>query len=435
MKRILLMFFVLTVGLALAAPATADLKFTSKGHMKVSGLAIKNHPVDTGSSESTNAWYNMEMIITPILHVNDKIRIHGQVRIMERNFSGTSAGDLYSSGANENKYRITGDDQNNFWWERLYLSFPLLGGTFYAGRMSGGNWGHSFGDDDQNRDRLKYVRKFGHIVGVAVIEKRDEADGGLNPPNPLTVTPDFTSSANDENGFALGAVVPFSKNVIFKPLLYWVHNEDNGLDVRGWFGDFTVNYAPVTFDAEIVYIEGEIDDLNLDIEQWMFYGDLAFKSGPAEIGGGIFGVTGTDEGDDDLGTLFGIGSVWEPLLLLTSEDMGFFWDTRGVPNGSIGLSGIVVYYIRGAYSLSNDIKVDGIAAYAELHEDGANPDGELGWEIDLGFEWKFLPNISYRAEAAYWAVGDYFETDPSTYLATQDTQDVYGFRHTVRITW
>jgi hypothetical protein len=79
--------------------------------------------------------------------------------------------------------------------------------------------------------------------------------------------------------------------------------------------------------------------------------------------------------------------------------------------------------------------VDGIAAYAELHEDGANPDGELGWEIDLGFEWKFLPNISYRAEAAYWAVGDYFETDPSTYLATQDTQDVYGFRHTVRITW
>ena len=168
----------------MVAPAAADLKLTSKGYFQVQGLLLDGNPIDDKSR--TNDWYNMEMIITPTLHINDKVRIHSQVRIMERNYSGTGAGDSYGNGNEANsRYSIYGDSQNNFWVERLYVSLPVMNGDLRIGRMSGGTWGHAFGDTEQNRDRVLYIGKpFGGDVTVVFlpIEKLYENDGGLNAP-------------------------------------------------------------------------------------------------------------------------------------------------------------------------------------------------------------------------------------------------------------
>ncbi len=89
MKKIL---FGLTALFALvafvAAPAAADLKLTSKGYMQVQGMYMSGNPGDDNSR--SNDWYNMEMIVNPVLHINDKVRIFSEIRIMERNYSGTA---------------------------------------------------------------------------------------------------------------------------------------------------------------------------------------------------------------------------------------------------------------------------------------------------------------------------------------------------------
>lgn len=105
-------FILSLVSLALvafiAAPAVAELKLTTKGYMKVQGVWTSGGPTD--STEVSNAWHNMEMIIKPIFHINDKVRIFSQIRIMERNWSG-DAGRFYVSDAAEDKYNIFGDEQ------------------------------------------------------------------------------------------------------------------------------------------------------------------------------------------------------------------------------------------------------------------------------------------------------------------------------------
>ena len=178
-KFIVTLIFALAATAFVVAPAAADIKFTSKGYMQVQGLYQSGSPLKNNGFEGSNNWYNMEMVITPTLHINDKVRIIGQIRMMERNYSGTAAGDLYASQANESKYNVWGDNQNNFWLERLFISFPAFGGNFQIGRRSGGNWANAFGDSDQNRDRILYVRRFGPVTVLGLIEKRDERDGGL----------------------------------------------------------------------------------------------------------------------------------------------------------------------------------------------------------------------------------------------------------------
>jgi hypothetical protein len=42
--------------------------------------------------------------------------------------------------------------------------------------MPGGGWAYPFQNWDRNRDRIKYVRKFGPVLLIGVIEKLLEAD-------------------------------------------------------------------------------------------------------------------------------------------------------------------------------------------------------------------------------------------------------------------
>ncbi|MBW1787726.1 MAG: hypothetical protein JRK53_14065 [Deltaproteobacteria bacterium] len=167
MKKIIVtLMFALAATAFVVAPAAADIKFTSKGYMQIQGMYQNAWPVKINGYQGSNNWYNMEMVLTPTLHINDKVRIHAQIRMMERNYSGTAAGDLYATEANQDKYNVWGDSQNNFWLERLYIALPVLGGNLQIGRRSGGNWANAFADSDENRDRILYVRRIGPFTTI-----------------------------------------------------------------------------------------------------------------------------------------------------------------------------------------------------------------------------------------------------------------------------
>jgi hypothetical protein len=485
MKKFLLILTVTVVALCLAAPAMAELKLTTKGYMDVTGININNNIIDRGigagnTNDSAASWYQMEMVVDTVLHINDKVRIFGQFTVMERGWGGNSVGTNEDGGAfgnaalNQN-YR----GAHNFWWERLYLSFPLFGGTLYVGRMGGGGWAYPYQDAEDNRDRIKYVRKFGHITVLGVIEQLAEADGAVNGLNALTIAPaggdPFDTSHGDVDSYAVGAVIPFSKNILYRPLFYYIDRQNTAAaagfgGADGYTGIFMqglmIKAGPFKMDAEVNYrwtdrknvfqnpgpdrILGTIDDLGAedwDEGQWSYWIDAGVTFGPAEIALGTFFLEGTDERFNrwENRSLWGIGAEFQPLLLLTSEDCGLLWNSAGVPNGSVGLSGFEAYYLRAGYKISDSMKLTAILGYMEAdemlagsHWDGVrSADDEIGWEFDIGFEWKFMPNIKYVAEFAYLATGDYFDTFnfAGNGVGTDVSNDVWGMRHMLVINW
>jgi hypothetical protein len=506
MKKFLIVMTSVLVALAFAMPAgAADFKMTWKGYMDVTGYSVSAAPVDAGvgpglDRDSTNSWYQQELVIEPVFHINDKIRIHNKITIMERNWGGTQGGavaytpgtlDAASgtnplaslvgnpAGANATGGPI-GEDQSgahNFWWEQCYLSFPLLGGTLSVGRMPGGQWGTLYMDDEDNRDRIKYVRKFGHIVALGVIEKLEENDGGQFAGNP------FGNSDSDVDAYAVGAVIPFSKNIIYKPLLYFVDYGSGsvtlgnalaayppGFSLRA-FGaerwlflqEFLFKTGPFKFNAEIIYIWGEQYDRNVggtkdrEEKQWMWWAEGSFNFGPAEIALGHFYLQGQgDDGNEinpEINSVYGTGNMWEPLLIMFSNDIGLYNDSVGVPNSTnatawppdeVALtgSGFVGWYLRGAYKISDAMKLSAIFGICEADEmhviagqnNGRTPDKELGQEFDIQFDWNFLPNITYSAAFAYMWTGDYYDDVDGT-VGRDLSNNIYAFMHKLTIQW
>ena len=482
------------VALAFAMPAgAADFKMTWKGYMDVTGYSVSDAVVDAGvgpglDRDSTNSWYQQELVIRPTFHINDKVRIHNKITIMERAWGGTQGGavaytpgtlDANSAGALLGGANATGgplgEDQSgahNFWWEQCYVSFPLLGGTLYVGRMGGGRWGTLYMDDEDNRDRIKYVRKFGHIVVLGVIEKLEENDGGpftgLANPN--------ANSASDVDAYAVGAIIPFSKNFIYKPLFYYVNYQSGSVTLgnsiapyptfsaRGWgavrklfLNEIMFKTGPFKFNTEIVYIWGERETAagvpDVDESQWVWWAEGSFTFGPAEIALGAWFIEGQDDTvadrNPEINTLYGTGNMWEPLLIMYSNDIGLYNDSAGVWNNSglaLTASGFEGFYIRGAYKISDSMKLSaifGLVNAEEMHRGtkidstGAwtlTADDELGQEFDIQFDWKFLPNIKYTAAFGYMWTGDYYD-DSDGVFARDLSNDIYAFMHKLTIEW
>ncbi len=461
MKKILFGIVAALAIFSLVAPASADLKLTTKGYMEVNGIYISNNPADDDSR--ANDWYNMEMIVEPILHINDKVRIHSSVRIMERNWSGSgfgaASGNLYRDGAAQERYDLFGNDQNNFWVEQLYLSFPLVGGHLYVGRMSGGAYGYAFGDNTTNADRIKWVGKVGPVTLVGVYEKSAELDGGQQPPRvgTLATDPSWTASDNDIDAYGIGWVVPLGKYGLYRGLSYNIrYGNPRNFNINStdsdpvwrylWWTDIGLKFGMLSIDFAWDVSYAEVKDQQLatkvdDVEYWQnaIWGEVGVKPGPFEIYAGGFWLQGEDSDDADedsrIGAFWNVGRDYEPTLLLFSEDMGLLYAANGVVNGAygndnLGNSGFLAFHVRAGYKLTEAMKLTAIAQYVEADEMVRNNvDEEIGMEFDVGFEWKFMPNVSYKIEGAYLMPGDYFKD------VVGNDEEVYGVRNTIRVEW
>jgi hypothetical protein len=466
MKKVLIALTAVAVALAFTVPAMADIKLTTKGQMEVKGILVKKNILNRGTTDvlqndSTDAWYQQKLVIDPVLHINDKVRIHSRVTIMEREWAGGSGDDF------DQNFQGTGADfnyrgQHNLWWERCYLSFPLWGGTIYVGRMPGGSWAYQFQDSDANRDRIKYIRMFGNIMGVVVVEKLNERDGGLFPNGggaaigrTLTAAPlagdVFTQSHSDTDAYAAGVVIPFGKNINWKPLLYYIPFQSlSGYDFLILNG-LMVKFGPFQFDLEANYRMRKWDNFfpgtaNQDLEgkQITAWGEFSWRGGPFEAALGAYYIEGEDSQDatgaNKRNSMWGMGGEYQPYYLLFSEDVGLLWNSTGVGNNSVGTSGYQSAYLRGGFKISDSMKLSGVVAILQADKmlapapGAATPSKDIGTEVDLTFEWKLMDNLTYVIDAAYLKAGSYW--DDVDGVATADlSNDVYGFRHMLVISW
>jgi len=456
MKKFLIGIVAAMAIFALAAPAPAVMKITSQGYMEVNGIYISNNPINNDSR--ANDWYNMEMIVNPMLYINDNVRIISEVRIMERNWSGSgfgnSTGNQYATGAAQQKYDIFDNQQNDFWVSKLYMAFPLMGGHLYVGRMPGGSYGYAYGDSDTNADRIKWVGKVGPVTLVGVYEKSAELDGGQQAPRAgnLTGDPSWDTSDNDVDAYGIGWVVPLGKWGLYRGLSYNLRygnpqalnaaTTDHSPNWRYlWWTDVGLNFGMLKIDFAWDISWAKIKDMQLatktdDVTYWQqtVWGEVGVTPGPFEVYAGGFWLPGEDskDGNEDtrIGAFWNVGRDYEPNLLLFSEDMGLLYSTAGVPNGSIGSSGLRELHVRGGYKLTDTMKLTAVWDYVWLDQmEISGVDDAVGWEADLGFAWKFMPNVTYMIEGAYFSAGDYWK---DTY---GDNESVYGVRNTIRVEW
>jgi hypothetical protein len=468
MKKIFVAFLAVVLLVAFGAPAmAANLKLTSKGYMDVTGIWISNGLFDvfpgprTGNQDDSADWYQQELIINPVLHINEKVRIHGRFTIMERMWRGIHGGEFDGESAGmgvETNYR----SGHNFWVEQIYLSFPLFGGTLYVGRMPGGGWAYPFQNWDRNRDRIKYVRKFGPVLLIGVIEKLLEADAPVvqaigdqivGIQNDLTwsgvVGGPYDTAHNDLNAYAVGAVVPLSKSplIVWRPLFYYIDRQNTNGYTAIIMNAFMVKAGIFRMDAEVNFRwrcdrnafinDGNWRDWNA--RQWSAWFEAGVHPGPFSIVlGGMF-LEGTSQVEPwNSRSLWGVGAEFQPSLLLFSEDMGVLWNTAGVANGTGGASGYQMLYLRANYKINDTMNLYGIVGCLWAHTmwddtaDGVNHAGKfLGTEANLGFKWNFIDNISYVFEAAYLWPGDYW----NSFAGWNTNRNVFGFRHMLVIEW
>jgi len=468
MKKGFVFWMALAVAFFVAMPAMA-MKLETKGYMDVAGILVKNYVVDAGTApdqkrDATSAWYQQEMIIEPVLWVNDWVRIHNKITIMERYWNGGSGAEYDTNNFGQIAFRGGNyRSEHNFWWEQMYLSFPLYGGHLYVGRQPGGAWAYPFQDSSSNRDRIKWVGKvMGKYTVAALIEKLREGDsnlpqvsGGVGPW--LANTAAYTNSASDQDAYALGFVIPITKEFSWIPLFYYI-NEQNTITAtfpaaQGgqfldylffWSNGFKYKSGPFKLDAEVNYWKSPLQ-LTATTEQkrdqiagWL---DFAYTTGPYEIGLGGFYLQGTARkaATDKRHDVATTGEDFEPYFLTFSEDVGCLWNTTGVQSDNFGSgSGYISVYLRGGYKISDAMVLTAKAGYlraAKMDVIGTvAPSKKLGWEFDLGYEFKFMKNIKYVVDAGIFFPGKYFDNMDGN--PTQDlTNNVYGARHMLVIEW
>ncbi|MBW1787727.1 MAG: hypothetical protein JRK53_14070, partial [Deltaproteobacteria bacterium] len=198
----------------------------------------------------------------------------------------------------------------------------------------------------------------------------------------------------DQDAYAIGAVMPFSKNIILRPLWYGIRDGRSNLlgqgDQPAWYHIFMLGgiykFGPVKLEHEIQYLFGDAKgsaSAGGDIKNsgWGIWAGAGMNFGPLDVDLNGFWIQGGDHKASDKDRTFGLptGQRFQPLLLTFSEDMGYLFNTRGVPNGSVDVnqSGYVVLYLPISFKISDDMKVGGVFGYlrADKMLDGSHHDG------------------------------------------------------------
>jgi len=300
----------------------------------------------------------------------------------------------------------------------------------------------------------------------AVYEKRAEPDDSAvftqSPQGTVAIGGPFTHENAEGDDYLLLHVTPLSRKplIVVRNVAGLLNRNDAYLWI--WMPAMMIKAGIFQFDAEGGWLWGNMHQRLPDsgdeardwvINQWRVWAEAGLHPGPFSFVLGGFYVQGTASKDQPVGILT-TGAEFEPLLLLFSEDMGLLWNSSGVFNNSgvsqagwNGRSGYKSGYFRAAYKINDTMKLRGIVGflwadkmcYGRYNVSGSGrgsekwktPDTFLGWEVDLGFEWNFMDNISYVAEAGFFKPGPYWNGA----WGFNGDRDVFGMRHMLVINW
>jgi len=373
------------------------------------------------NNDNTDAWYVYSFKVLPVLQVNDKISMKGEVRFIDRVIFGSEAG------------KSAGDRDADF--KHVYMEWISPYGKTRFGRTPAGAWGPKFMNNTGQGDRIMWWPNFmpenwGMLLFTQKITERDAATAG--------------QSGGDDDGYYVDVnyKADFGKTIAAVWMTHRESNVDGGNDnlftgqfrLTGnyKFGDFGVEYELNRNFADSTLRDDDGDAL--DAAGTGFMVDLNYTMNDWKFGGLFFIMTGDDDPDDgDDDAMFkapnGVGIDYNPYQILTGDYMGLLNGDKGgtnpllfVDGGSAGVMSIGGYV---GWKMSPKLSFSAELGYAAATDEPGSFDDDYGIEFGLGMGYKIMDNLSYNAHFSYLATGDYWEGGD----LDLDTEDVFLLAH------
>lgn len=434
MKKVFVVALAAMLVAAFAVTAMAETKVSFNGYYRVRGFVLNNFNLsDESANEDSEKYFNMRFQFGAKFKPSDALTL---------NVRGRALNNTQWSVGRDNR------DVGSFYLDRVYMDIKTSFGLFQVGRMSGGTAGLAVAghggspvgmdrcifDAEEARDRLKYTLVTGPFGLIAVYEKMQEVDSGV------------AEADGDEDRFGL---LPFFKfaNGQANVLLYYIRNHTATIldtpqyNTTMWIVDpaLQLNFGPFQLNVEAQWANGKmewkgpagVDDI--DLEGFGFYADGTWNYGSGQLGLMYNWVQGDDDGlaNDKVENMVGAGGDFTPYLIAFDLGLG---------DNAIGGARRQNYWMVGLWvdhNLTENLLLHAAYAYMQVNKPGKkwnsltdDASKNYGSEFDLGLAYKVMDNLNYTAVFGYFIPGDYHK---ETWLAGQETGNVWAFRHELRM--
>jgi hypothetical protein len=164
-----------------------------------------------------------------------------------------------------------------------------------------------------------------------------------------------------------------------------------------------------------------------------------------DVGADAGQVSGTDANDSKFGALYLHPNFHIAELMFRYNYAAFNQGGRSIFDSSITNARFYKFYAnyktdkwvwKGAVVMASALETNGSGALGYQHQDGYNfattngkkQSKNYGYEVDLGFDYRWNPNVTISGYYAYWAVGDYWAYAGGSATATKDlsVSNVHG---------
>ncbi|MEK7826844.1 MAG: hypothetical protein AAB299_03765 [Thermodesulfobacteriota bacterium] len=425
MKKFLVVL--LSLGLIVAFGATAsaaDVKFG--GSYYLAGVYDDNAMLKASNVGYSRAYFFQRVRLEPVFKIAEGLTFTARMDALEKQWGNTNWKTGFAEGTSSRSSvgNAASKAQENFEFERGYVTFGTAIGQFDVGYQAAGTWGTVFGDNGTTKPRIKFTTKAGPLTLVGVYQKEFEAD--------TSSTAGYAGKADADNDtYILAGVYGFKGGNAGLVYSYIVNNSNRLVAVTPFRTRLhalspyvKATFGPVYVEAEMAYLSGtakEFDNVagRTDVKNDAIQAYLMLKTnlGPAYFGAQVGWASGDDGSKADKDTTAGGGGAdWNPALILMNDDLATWAGGVGNNVANSGKTNIQLYNVFGGYNVTPKLNLEMALTVAEKDKvvAAANFSKKMGMEFDVTASYKLYDNLTYMVGAGYLWTGDYFKGAAST---------------------
>jgi len=432
MKKLLVVL--LSLGLIVAFGATAsaaDVKFG--GSYYLVGI-YQDNPTLADTTGYSHALFYQRVRLQPVFQIAEGLTFTARLDALQQQWGNTNwkggTDDLTAtrklSAVNYDPVRGV---QENFEFERGYVTFMTGIGQFQVGYQNVDDWGTDFGDYSNTRPRIAYATKLGPVTVALTYEKVYESDtaGGAGAyATTTTAYPTYVDA--DKDTYAISATYNgkgMEAGLLYK---YYAYNNTRPTGYKTQL-NLLAPYMKATFGP--LYVEGELQywfgkaaayeaplagTADIDLSAYGAYLKAKMNAGPAYFGA-LFAYVSGDDGSDATKSKAnpgGGGTNLAPALILMNDALNT-WTAGTTDSSPTGVTSskynVIIYNAFFGFNPTPKINVEAALTYANVDKitAGVDRDKNLGMEFDVKATYKIYDNLSYMVGAGYLWAGDYFK--------------------------
>jgi len=433
MKKFTIIGLALCLAFALAAPATAvDVDFS--GHYYVRGSYVSHWNLDDRSA--SNAFMDMQFRLKTVFKVNDILSVTTRFDALDDEVWGDDA-----------------NDEGTIDFDRAYMTIKAPIGTFFIGRQKAMAFGTSFLDYEEERDRIKYVKKIDNLKVIAIFQKNTENDDTAG----AALTSGDDAADEDSETYYLAGIYKMENTTV--GLLGAFKNDKTTANVTKHtyvaLPYFVSKFGPLAIQGELRYNWGEAaydtaalagaaggsgNTTDIDTKALAYNLEATYSFGPASIMAGYAFVSGDNDAkadDESSSHGYGVGNDWGKLFILTTSDVGALTNLGGYGNLSMDGNctyGAKIIYGGATFSPLENLELGVVVGTADADEVKAGVEDDYGVEYDFTLNWKIYDNLTYSAVAAFLSAGDFYKTEGAG-IADADFDDTYALFHQLELSF